>query len=493
MSRFTGIAPLLAAIVVAAGLAHVPATAAGYEEADFDGDGKADVAIGVAGYNYASGAVFVAYANGGKQNLAAAPGAGGFGEATASCNLNGDGYADLVVGDPRRIDDGGISGGITTYLGSATGLGKPTHLNQDTPNVPDQSENDDQFGTAIACGDLTGDGKDEVAVGAPSENLPDPDDGAQRTGAVFVFKGSSTGVATTGVQMFSQDSANVPDLAEDEDEFGYALAIGDVTGDKRGDLAIGAPGENLGAGAITLLEGSAAGLTGAGSTLVVPASAGVKGRAGHTLAIGNVGGDAYSDVIAGAPNDEDGGQEGAGSVIVLGGAAAGIDKARVQVVGQSTVNVVGDPLANDAFGTVVDAGDVTKDGLADVLVGVPGKTIGTLAFAGSAVLLRGSPAGLAGAGSQEWQQNTRNVADTAEAGDSFGAAAALLDLNGDNLLDAVIGAPDEDLGSAQDAGLASRFDGSGAGLGSTAGVYTATWFGFAPTTAADRLGAAVGR
>lgn len=489
----TGIAVLVAAVVAATGLAQVPASAAVYKKADFDGDGKADVAIGVSGYDYASGAVFVAYASGKKQHVKAGPGAGGFGATTASCDLNGDGYADLVVGDPGRIDNGGISGGITTFLGSAAGLGKTAQFSQDTANVPDQSENDDQFGTSVACGDLTGDGKDEVAVGAPGEDLPDADDGAQATGAVFVFKGSATGLVTTGMQMFSQDTTNVPDVSEDDDEFGGALAIGDVTGDKRADLAIGLPGENVGAGAIMLLKGSAAGLTATGSTLVVPSSLGVTGRAGHTLAIANVDGDAYADVIAGAPNDEDAGKEGAGVVLVLRGAAAGIDKARVQVVGQSTPNVVGDPIANDGFGTVVDAGDVTKDGKAEVLVGVPGKTVGTLAFAGSAVVLRGAATGLTGVGSQEWNQNSTNVPDTAEAGDSFGAAVGLLDLTGDNRLDAVVGAPDEDLGTAQDAGLAARFNGAATGLGATTGVYTANWFGFAPNAAADRLGTAVSR
>jgi hypothetical protein len=472
---------------------HAPAGAAAYKEADFDGDGKADVALGVAGYDYASGAVFVAYAGGRKQRLAAAPGSSGFGSTTVSCNLNGDAYADLVVGDPGRIDHGGISGGITTYLGSATGLGKPAHLSQDTASVPDQSENDDQFGTAVACGDLNGDGKDEVAVGAPGEDLPDPDDGAQGTGLVFVFKGSSTGLLATGAQLFSQDSASVPDVSEDDDEFGYALAIGDVTGDKRADLAIGLPGENAGAGAVMLLKGTATGLSGAGATEVVPSSLAVSGRAGHSLAIGNVDGDAYSDVVAGAPNDADAAKESAGSILVLRGAAAGIDKARAQAVGQSTTSVVGNPLANDGFGAVVDAGDVTKDGKADVLVGVPGKTVGTLAFAGSAVLLKGSASGLTGTGSQEWQQNATGVPDAAEDGDSFGGALALIDLNGDTRLDAVVGAADEDLGSAVDAGLATAFTGTGNGLATTATAYTASWFGFAANTAADRLGASVGR
>lgn len=415
----TGIAVLVAAVVAATGLAQAPAGAATYKKADFDGDGKADVAIGVSGYDYASGAVFVAYASGKKQHVKAGAGAGGFGASTASCNLNGDAYADLVVGDPGRIDNGGISGGITTFLGSAAGLGKTAQ--------------------------------------------------------------------------FSQDTANVPDLSEDDDEFGGAVAIGDVTGDKRADLAVGMPGENVGAGAVMLLKGSASGVTGVGTTLVVPSAQGVTGRAGHALAIASVDGDAYADVIAGAPNDEDAGKEGAGVVLVLRGAATGIDKARVQVVGQSSANVVGDPIANDGFGTTLDAGDVTKDGKAEVLVGVPGKTVGTLAFAGSAVLLRGAATGLTGLGSQEWTQNTTNVPDTAEAGDSFGAAVGLLDLSGDNRLDAVVGAPDEDLGTAQDAGLAARFNGAASGLTATTGVYTMGWFGFAPNAAADRLATAVSR
>ena len=108
-----------------------------------------------------------------------------------------------------------------------------------------------------AKGDFNGDGFGDLAIGAPGENL-----GA---GAVHVLYGSATGLTTTGSQFLSQGAGGIADAAEAGDEFGRSLAVGNFNSDGFNDLAIGAPGENRGAGTVHVLYGSASGLTATGS------------------------------------------------------------------------------------------------------------------------------------------------------------------------------------------------------------------------------------
>jgi FG-GAP repeat len=70
--------------------------------------------------------------------------------------------------------------------------------------------------------DFNGDGFDDLAVGAPFEDLG----GVRGAGAVNVLYGSATGLTGGGSQLFTQDSPGVPGAVEDNDLFGGALATG---------------------------------------------------------------------------------------------------------------------------------------------------------------------------------------------------------------------------------------------------------------------------
>ena len=86
----------------------------------------------------------------------------------------------------------------------------------------DGSEANDCFGYSLTAGDFNGDGRDDLAVGAPHE-----DTGASEiagAGAVNILYGSAAGLTATGNQKWYQDSPGIGGTAEAGDLFGYTLA-----------------------------------------------------------------------------------------------------------------------------------------------------------------------------------------------------------------------------------------------------------------------------
>ena len=84
----------------------------------------------------------------------------------------------------------------------------------------------------------------DLAVGVPEE------DGVTTVdyGVVHVLLGSATGLSATGSSLWSQDSTGIGDNPETGDGFGASLAIGNIGGSAFGDLVVGVPGEDIGGG-----------------------------------------------------------------------------------------------------------------------------------------------------------------------------------------------------------------------------------------------------
>lgn len=458
---------------------------------DFDGDSYMDLAIGVPGETVegkvGAGAVNIIY---GSQNGLAAAGdqlwkqdtdglmgtsewGDHFGATLASGDFDGDGFADLAIGAPGETLDGNANAGAVNILyGSAGGITTQRNqlLKQGVDNLPGLSEKGDTFGAALATADFNHDGFADLAIGIPGENVGT----VSNAGAVTILYGSANGLSTSNTQRWKQGSDGLSGGAEVGDRFGAVLTTGDFDGNGYQDLAIGAPTESVGsaqkAGAVSVVYGSANGLSSKGNQMWKQGVDGVMGGAeagdlfGAALASGDFNRDGYSDLAIGAPNESVGDIEKAGAVNVLYGSSKGVSGANDQLWKQGVDGLGGESEAGDQFGAALLVGDFDGDHFADLAIGAPSETVGSIFKAGAITIMRGSSSGLTSSGDKRWKQGSDGIADTEEAGDRFGATLAGGDFNHDGRDDLAVGVPGENIGSIRDAGAVNVLYGSSRGI-----------------------------
>jgi hypothetical protein len=437
---------------------------------DVNGDGYTDVIVGASSYDHGElneGRAFVYHGSSTGLNASAAWTAesdqalAAFGRAVSTAgDVNGDGYADVIVGAPYYNGTQPDEGAASVYTGSAGGL------HASAAWMVGCGTDEAQFGDAVGtAGDVNGDGYSDVIVGAPGygERLGDDD-----VGQATVYHGSASGLGTTpGWTAESDDPAT---------EFGHSVATaGDVNGDGYADVVVGARYYDNGhpnEGGAWVYHGTPAGLSSSASwSAEGGATYAYFGQAVSTA--GDVNGDGYSDLIVGASGASNG-ETGEGVAYVYHGSAAGLSTSADWMA-------EGDQVYAEFGYAASTAGDVNGDGYADVIVGAHMVSNGH-AFEGKAFVYHGSSAGL----STDYDWTVESDQGYAE----FGAAVSTAgDVNGDGYADVIVGAYMYD-GGEEDEGQVVVYHGSPGGLSAAPdwaaeGDLEHVWFGSAVSTAGD--------
>jgi hypothetical protein len=372
-----------------------------------------------------------------------------FGQSLTAGDFNGDGKDDLAIGIPGEdIGSSVFAGAVQVIYGSGSGLSSAAAVpiqfwTQNGPGIDDSVEGGEFFGSSLTAGDFNSDGKDDLAVGSPSETgtFDEPQ------GAVNVIYGSSSGLSSTigrNDQFWTQDTPNVNDVAEFADDFGRSLASGDFNGDGSDDLAIGAPGEDFAlsiseqAGGVNVIYGSPGGL----SATTIPDQFWTQDNSdindvaengdgfGFSLISGDFNGDGKDDLAIGAQAESlFSSNDAAGAVNVIYGASTGLSATAVpdQFWSQNSQDIDDQAETLDFFGTSLSSGDFNSDGKHDLAIGIPNEDIdpGAIGDAGAVEVIYGSSSGLSATNprsDQFWHQDRASVKDSSESGDKFGSA-----------------------------------------------------------------------
>ena len=279
----------------------------------------------------------------------------------SGCDVNGDGYDDVLVGDrdydyQTYKDDNGRA---WLFYGSSSGLSTtPDHILN-----PPYTNYYGFFGEQVFCDlDVNADGYDDIIIGMDNYDSAFPDEGA-----VFVWYGSETGPQAS-YDWMARGNATYAHFAISLD------SAGDVNGDTYDDIIVGAwryDDNNISHAYVWYGSDTGLGENGTPANADWTASAPYPGQTNGigfgrlVRGIGDVNGDMYDDIMIGAPN-YDGGVTDQGTVYVWYGSDSGL--------GNSGTTANADWSAysaqeNSQFGVYGDGvGDLNGDGYDDLAI-----------------------------------------------------------------------------------------------------------------------------
>lgn len=435
---------------------------------DVNGDGFADVLVAAPSFDNNRGRVYLFYSASDKSGIPSTADAndlddvnvhviGGefngpqlFGAATAMADVNGDGFADLIVGAPASVGGAGhlyvfyaievAPGSALVVQGNATGTS--TQLLGDTGRLLG-------LGTSVAAGDVNGDGIADVVAGAPGS----ADTPAGQVGRAYVFfaRNDSLGEGLTPATVFGANNTIVDDSSHTN--FGIAVAMGDVNGDGFADVLAGANFSGGTRGQVYVFHAAADStgipstiddVSGVRATTVGDANTHIVGEEtseiGSTIVVGDLNGDGFEDVVASGPSFGN----NRGRVYVFYSAGQnGVPTNPIIDENNTTPgrHVIGGAFFDNdqLFGKSTAIGDVNGDGSLDLIVGAPVAFLG-----GGRVYVFHTTLGTGLAQNQGNAINRTSQID----GDgqngvkgAFGVAVAAGDVNGDGVMDVIAGAP----------------------------------------------------
>jgi surface antigen len=371
-------------------------------------------------------------------------------------DVNGDGITDTVIGASQAWTNGEDSGAAYVVFGDLDG--RDVDLN----NLGRRGFRIDGpfaqawLGDSVAgAGDINGDGLADVVLGASERG----NDAGSKSGAAYVVYGKKdsavVSLAAPGWHGFRISGA------APGDEAGWSVArAGDVNGDGRPDVVVGAPfadGLRRHAGTAYVVFGSEhnkdVNLATLGSDGFPIEGLGDSWMGESVAPVGDMNRDGLADLAVGAPLQERGDGQSRGMVVVVFGKPDSDPVDAGQLADRDGFHIWGTSPGEDVGWSVDGAGDVNGDNVPDVVIGGEDASNNARQYSGSAYVVYGKR----DTGDVELAQlgNGGYRIDGAASGDRLGqAVSAVGDQNGDGLSDVILAAPSADFRNRRGSGVA---------------------------------------
>ncbi|WP_297324982.1 hypothetical protein [Nitrosomonas sp.] len=300
-------------------------------------------------------------------------------------DVNGDGFADLIIGARYADRTGGKSGASYIMFGKASGFSATFDLADLDGNNGfrlDGVAADDRSGRSVSnAGDVNGDGFDDVIVGASLA-----DSHGRSSGSSYVIFGKASGFsATMALSSLDGHTGFRLDGVMAGDQSGFSVsAAGDINGDGFADVIVGARSADLHgdkSGASYVVFGKASGFDASidlssldGDTGFRVGGVAADDQSGWSVSsAGDFNGDGFDDVIVGARWADSSNQD-AGASYVLFGKASGFNATfdLSDIDGINGLRLEGTKASDGLGKSVSSAGDVNGDGFSDLIIGATG-------------------------------------------------------------------------------------------------------------------------
>ena len=354
------------------------------------------------------------------------PGHAGW-SASIAGDVNGDGYADILIGAPTLNS---TTGRAYLILGKASGWVKNFYLTNATASF-DGLLNGQWAGDYVAgVGDVNGDGYSDFVIGSQYYSTPN-----LSGGKVYLFFGKATGWAKKA-SLSTADASFYGGAGSQTG--GYQMGAGDLNGDGFADLAFGGPSNNTDTGVVYIIFGKASGWT-KDTDLETASDAKIHGERGSsdfgygTSLGGDLNGDGIDDLVVGAGWDDEAGAN-AGQLYIFFGKHTGW--AKDMSAANADATFLGEAAGNQAGYGFNAGGDINGDGIDDLFIGANANADGG-SNAGKAYVILGKTSGWA----KDVSLSQADASFVGEASASYTGLPCLItgDLNGDGLNDLVTG------------------------------------------------------